>query len=157
MQNAEWISGKLKEAGIFLAWLAGLFLIAGFAWFLSRPVRTGASIRNINTALRTAGEFRQLDAPLVDKSIPRLKKAKASQLGTWYSLQNSDDRAVVFSIMTEGILVPYLLFVSPKGQAGPPIPLGAHSALMLERLPREVLQTYSNRLLAGEALLREVK
>jgi hypothetical protein len=64
---------------------------------------------------------------------------------------------VVFSIMTDGILAPYLLFVSPRGEMGEPIPLGAHSAQMLERLPREVLQTYRKRLLAGDALLREKK
>jgi hypothetical protein len=157
MQNAEWVSGRLKEAGVFLAWLAGLFLIAGLAWFFSRSVRTDASMRTINTALRSAREFRQVEAPLADKSIPRLKAAKAAQLGTWYSLQNSEDRAVVFSIMTDGILAPYVLFISPKGEAGQPLPLGAHSARMLERLPPELVQTYSNRLVAAEALLREKK
>ncbi|GHV75614.1 hypothetical protein AGMMS49942_04350 [Spirochaetia bacterium] len=153
MQNTEWVPEKLKGAAFFLAWLAGLFLIAGLAWFLSRPVRADISMRNINTVLKNARELRQLEAPLADKSIPRLKAAKAAQLGTWYSLHNSEDRAVVFSIMTDGILAPYLLFVSPRGEMGEPIPLGAHSAQMLERLPREVLQTYRKRLLAGDALL----
>jgi hypothetical protein len=157
VQNAEWGSKKLKEAGVFLGWLAALFLIAGLAWFLSRPVRTGMMIRNINSVLRDTQEFRQLEAPLADESIPRLKAAKAAQLGTWYSLHNSEGRAVVFSIMAEGILAPCVLFVSPKGEAGRPIPLGIHSAQVLGRLPRGVLQTYINWLLAGDALLREEK
>jgi hypothetical protein len=157
MQSAEWASEKLKGAAFFLAWLAGLFLVAGLAWFLSHPARTGAGIRNINTALRTAQELRQLEAPLADKSIPRLKAAKAAQLGTWYSLHDSEDHAVVFSIMADGILAPFVLFVSPKGEVGQPIPLGAHSARMLERLAPEVLQTYRTRLLAGDALLRGKK
>jgi hypothetical protein len=155
--NPRWSSEKLKEAGIFLGWIAALFLLAGLAWFFSRPVRTGIIIQNVNTSLRAAREFRQLEAPLADKSVPRLKASKAAQLGSWYSLSNSDDRAVIFSIMVEGILAPYVIFVSPQGAMGQPIPLGAHSTRILERLPKGVLKTYINRLLAGEALLRERK
>jgi hypothetical protein len=157
MRRAEWISKNVKGAGIFLGWLAGLFLIAGLAWFLSYPVRTGMVIRNINTFLRNTRESRQLEAPLADKSVSRLKAAKASQLGTWYSLQSGEGRAVVFSIMDGGILAPFVLFVSPQGEMGSPIPLGTHSARVLERLPRGILQTYIKRLEAGEALLREGK
>jgi hypothetical protein len=155
--QTEWISGILKGVRGFLGWLAALFLIAGLAWFLSRPVRTSVMIRNINITLHNTQEFRQLEAPLADKSIPRLKAAKAAQLGTWYSVSNSKDRAVVFSIMDDGILASYVLFVSPKGEARDPVPLGAHSAQALQRLPRGVLQTYINRLVAGAALLGDKK
>jgi hypothetical protein len=157
MRKVEWVPEKLKDVGIFLGWIAGLFLLAGLGWFLSRPVRTRIMIRNINSTLQGEREFRQLEAPLTDKSIPRLKAAKAAQLGTWYSLRNNEDRAVVFSVMAEGILAPYVIFVSPRGEMGDPIPLGAHSARILKRLSQGVLQTYINRLLVGEALLRERK
>ncbi|GHV30986.1 hypothetical protein AGMMS4952_18840 [Spirochaetia bacterium] len=157
MQNTKWSSKELKEAGIFLAWIAGLFLIAGFAWFLSRPARTGMSIRNVNAALHNAQVIRILEAPLTDKSIPRLKAAKAAQLGAWYSLYNSEDRAVVFSIMAEGIPAPCVIFISPQGGVEGPVPLGVYSAQVLERLPPGVIQTYRNRLAAGAALLREKK
>ncbi|GHV80136.1 hypothetical protein AGMMS49944_19270 [Spirochaetia bacterium] len=130
MQSPERRFKKLKEAGVFLAWIAGMFLIAGLAWFFSRPLRTGLMIRNINTVLRNSPDSRQLEGRLYD-----------SQRGTWYSVHNSEDRAVVISIMADGILVPYLLFVSPQGGMTPPIPLGSHSARMQERLPREVFQT----------------
>jgi hypothetical protein len=157
MQRAKGISEKLKGPGVFLGWIAGLFLIAGLLWFLSNPVRTRIVTRDINSVLRNSQEFRQLEAPLADKSIPRLKAAKAAQLGIWYSLYNSEDRAVVFSIMAEGILVPCVLFVSSRGEPEGPIPLGVHAAQVLDRLPRGVLQTYLNRLLAGDALLRGEK
>jgi hypothetical protein len=153
----KWGSENLKEAGVFLGWLAALFLVPGLIWVLSGPVRTRIIVRNINSSLRASQELRQLEAPFADKSIPRLKAAKAAQLGTWYSLNSSEDRAVVFSIMADGILAPCVLFVSPRGELGPPIPLGPHSARVLERLPREVLQTYITRLKAGEALLKEKK
>ena len=129
MQSIEWRSKKLKEAGVLLAWIVGLFLIAGLAWFFTRPLRTGMMIRNINTVLRNSQEFRQLEG-----------RVKADRGGTWYSVRNSEDRALIFSIMTDGILAPYLLFVSPQGEMARPIPLGIHSARMQERLPPEVLQ-----------------
>jgi hypothetical protein len=149
---------NLKELGIFLGWIAGLFLIAGLAWFLTRQVRTRILIRNVNTTLSVAGEVRQLEAPFAaDKSVPRWKAAKAAQLGSWYSLRDSEDRGVIFSVMTEGLLAPYVVFVSPQGDIGYPIPLGAHSTQILDRLAPEVLQTYLDRIAAGEALLRERK
>ncbi|WP_010261411.1 hypothetical protein [Treponema primitia] len=156
--NSKLVSGKLKGLGIFLGWIAGLFLIAGLTWFLTRPVRTRIIIRNINSTLRNMEEGRQLEAPFTaDKSIPRWKAGKAAQLGSWYSLYNSAEKAVVFSIMAEGLLAPYVIFVSPWGEMGQPIPLGAHSAQILDRLPQGVLHAYINRLAAGEAILREKK
>ncbi|MDR1596478.1 MAG: hypothetical protein LBR99_02115 [Treponema sp.] len=156
--DSKWVSERLKGLGIFLGWIAGLFLVAGLAWFLTRPVRIRILIRNVNNSLRIAKEVRQLDAPFAaDKSIPRWKAAKAAQLGSWYSLGNSEDRAVIFSIMVEGLLVPYVVFISPRGDIEYPIPLGAHSAQILDRLAPEVLQIYMDRLAAGEALLREKK
>jgi hypothetical protein len=66
-------------------------------------------------------------------------------LGAWYALSNSEDRGVVFSVMADGILAPFLVFVSPQGEAGQPIPLGAHSAKIMDRLPQGTLQTYIRR------------
>jgi hypothetical protein len=82
--------------------------------------------------------------------MPRWKAAKAAQLGNWYALSNSEDRGVVFSIMDDGILAPFLVFVSPRGEAGPPIPLGVHSARIMAGLSQGTLQTYIRRFKAEE-------
>jgi hypothetical protein len=146
-----WFKGELRETGVFLGWIAGMFLIAGLAWFLTRPARAGSSVRHINASLQAIGEKRELDAPLVfDKSLPRWKTAKAAQLGNWYALSNSEDRGVVFSVMAEGILAPFLVFISPRGETGQPIPLGAHSAQIMDRLSPGTFRTYIERLKAGE-------
>jgi hypothetical protein len=144
--NMAALKRELKEIGVFVGWIAGMFLVAGLAWFLTGPLRAGSAVRHINASLRAAGEIRELKAPLVfDKSMPRRKAAKAAQLGNWYALSNSEDRGVVFSIMAEGILAPFLVFISPQGEAGQPIPLGAHSAQIMDRLPQGTLQTYVSR------------
>jgi hypothetical protein len=149
--NTAALKGELKEIGIFLGWIAGLFLVAGLAWFLTGPLRAASAVRHINASLSARGETRELKAPLVfDKSTPRRKAAKAAQLGNWYALSNSEDRGVVFSVMAEGILAPFLVFISPQGEAGEPIPLGAHSVQIMDRLPQGTLQTYVIRFEAGE-------
>jgi hypothetical protein len=141
--NPAWVKGELKEIGIFLGWIAGLFLIAGLSWSLTRPARSGNAVRHINDSLKAIGEERQLEAPLVfDRSLPR---RKAAHLGIWHTLSNSEDLGVVFSIPADGILAPFLVFISPQGEASQPIPLGAHSIQIMDRLPRGTLQTYIDR------------
>ena len=144
--NTTWLKGKFREIGVFLGWIAGMFLVAGLAWFLTRPARAGSAVRHINASLSAMGETRKLEAPLVfDRSMPRWKAAKAAQLGNWYALSNSEDLGVVFSVMADGILAPFLVFVSPQGETGQPIPLGAHSVQIRDRLSPGTLQTYIKR------------
>jgi hypothetical protein len=149
--NTTWVKGELREIGIFFGWIAAFFLIAGLAWFLTCPMRSRSTVRHINASLSAMGETQELEAPLVfDRATPRRKAAKAAQLGNWYTLSNSEDRGVVFSIMVEGVLVPFLVFISPEGEVGRPIPLGAHSAQIMDRLSQGTLQTYIKRLEAEE-------
>jgi hypothetical protein len=149
--NTLLLKGELKEIGVFLGWIAGMFLIAGLAWFLTGPWRSRNAVRHINDSLSAIGETRNLEAPLVfDKSVPRREAAKAARLGNWHTLSNSEDRGVVFSIMADGILAPFLVFVSPQGEAGQPIPLGAHSLQIMDRLPQGTIQTYVKRFRGGK-------
>jgi hypothetical protein len=144
--DTAWLKGELREAGVFLGWIAGMFLIAGLAWFLTRPLRSGSAVRHINASLKAAGETRTVEAPLgFDKSVPRRKAARAARLGNWYALAGSEDRGVVFSVMADGILAPFLIFISPQGAAGQPVPLGAHSVAIRDRLSRGTLQLFVNR------------
>jgi hypothetical protein len=146
----------LKETGIFFGWIIGLFLIGGLTWFFTQSVRTRIVIRTVNRSLAQIEDPRRLEAPLAftGKTISRWKAGKISQLGTWYTLVSNNEKAVVFSVMVDGILAPYVVFISSQGELDVPIPLGTHSVQLLERLPREVLQTYVKRIEQGEALLR---
>jgi hypothetical protein len=145
--DTAWLKGKLREIGIFLGWIAGMFLIAGLAWHFTYPLRSAGAIRHINNALEALGETRKLEAPIrgPGESMPRRRAAKAAQLGNWYALSGSEDRGVVFSIMMDGILAPFLVFISPQGEAEQPIPLGRHSVQIMDRLPPETIRTYISR------------
>jgi hypothetical protein len=149
--NSAWVKGELKEIGVFLGWIAGLFLIAGLSWHLTGPARSRSAVRHINESLKAIGEERELEVPLgFDRSLPRRRAAKAVQLGTWHTLSNSEDLGVVFSIPVDGILAPFLVFISPQGEASRPIPLGAHSIQIMDRLPPGTLQIYIDRFKAEE-------
>jgi hypothetical protein len=147
--DTTWLKGKLKEIGIFLGWIAGMFLIAGLAWLLTGSLRAAGAVRHINDALEAAGETRKLEAPLRGPGafLSRRRSAKAAQLGNWHVLSGGEeDRGVVFSIMQDGILAPFLVFISPGGEAEQPVPLGRHSVRIMDRLPPETLRTYISRL-----------
>jgi hypothetical protein len=145
--DTAWLKIELRETGIFLGWIAGMFLIAGLAWHFTRPIRAALTIRHINEALEVAGESRRLETPIrgPSESMPRRRAIKAAQLGNWYALADSEDRGVVFSIMIDGILAPFLVFVSPQGDTEQPIPLGRHSIQIIDRLPSETIRTYISR------------
>jgi hypothetical protein len=132
-----------------------MFLIAGLAWFLTSPLRSRSVVRHINERLGEMGETRKLETPLdrsqiFDKPAPRWKAAKAAQSGNWYALSAGEDQGVVFSVMAEGILAPFLVFISPQGEAGQPVPLGAHSAQIIDRLSPETFRIYVGRLEAAK-------
>jgi hypothetical protein len=135
--------------GILAAWIAGLCLAGGLAWFLTQPLRSGLIITTVNRTLERNGENRRLDAQI----SPWGKSGAAFQLGNWYTLKDGNGRAVIFSIMNDGILAPYLAFI-PSGGPGqamePFVPLSAHADRLLGRLPQGILQTYARRVEAME-------
>jgi hypothetical protein len=144
--------------GILAAWITGLCLAGGLCWFLTQPPRNSLIIRTVNRTLEQNGESRRLEAPI----SPWGKSGVVFQLGNWYTLtektgrmMDKTGRAVVFSIMNDGILAPYAVFLSPQGEAGPFIPLSVHAGRMLDRLPAGILQTHVRRIESAERMLRE--
>jgi hypothetical protein len=132
--------------GILAAWIAGLCLVGGLAWFLTQPLRSSLIIHTVNRTLERSGENRRLEAQI----SPWGKSGAAFQLGSWYTLREGNDRVVVFSIMNDGILAPYAAFISRQGVAESFIPLSAHADRLLGRLPLGILQTYVRRIESAE-------
>jgi hypothetical protein len=139
--------------GFLAAWIAGICLVGGLCWFLTQPLRNSLIVRTVNRTLEQHGESRRLEAPI----SPWGKSGAVFQLGSWYTLTDGTGRAVVFSIMNDGILAPYASFLSPQGEAGLFIPLSVHAGRLLDRLPVGILQTYARRIESAERLLREEK
>jgi hypothetical protein len=131
-------SFSFKDGGIFMGWLAGLILIGCMMWVFTQPLRSTALMRSANRVLLEAQDPRRLGEPLPLAAL----SGTMAPIGTWYALTGSGDRAVVFSVIADGICASYIAMISNQGRVESLIPLSGH----LERLPREILRPYIRRI-----------
>lgn len=108
-----------KDRGIFAAWIAGTLLIGSLLWFITQPLRNRLLQENVNTLLAAMGQPYSLEAVVSRAELPET----GVPLGTWYHLRNSDNRALVFALMSGGIRIPCIAFVSSAGKVTEIVPL----------------------------------
>jgi hypothetical protein len=99
---------KTKDITLLAAWIALIVLLGGALWFFTQGLRYSRLLRNVNIVLESAGDTRRLERIPPDVS-------KRNSLGFWYYEESSQNRALVFSVMDNGILQPCLIWVSPEG------------------------------------------
>ena len=153
----------VKDAAIFLGWIAGLVLIAGLCWFFTQPVRNLFLQKAVNRVLEQSGDTRRLDTPLLIKT--------PSPLGSWFSVielpgrqkaGNSspvsgapgsetgpfpeETKAFVFSFIGGGFFFPCVAIVTPEGTVKEFIPLGKYGKRMINQLSPGVLRIYTRRI-----------
>ncbi|MDR2758910.1 MAG: hypothetical protein LBB78_05980 [Spirochaetaceae bacterium] len=133
---------RFKEPGIFGGWLLGIFLLGGLLWYGTQGARAGAMIRSVNMVLEARDDPRRLEAPLFPRLTP--------EQGRWFSLNGSNGRAVVFSIITNGTFVPFAAMISPDGKVEELVPLTGNSIRMADRLSPEIMAIYVRRIEAVE-------
>ena len=135
---------KLKDTSILLAWIAGLILISSLCWVLSKPLRTELLRRSINNALTQTGSPRQLGAALAHDAVG----SGFDRLGSWYNLDNGE-KAVVFSIIADGIFLPCTAIVNASGKVVNLIPLSSSGEKILNRISPGIIQLYVRRIEYG--------
>jgi hypothetical protein len=143
------LSSGLKDTGFLMGWILGLVLIGGLLWFFTQPLRTRLIIRSVNRVLASSNEPRRLDAAVSSWGL----SGRRSQLGSWYTLEKDDGRAVVFPMMSDGIPAPFIAILSPGGTVDVLLPLSLNSARILPRLSRGTIETYIRRIEGSEALI----
>lgn len=131
-----------KDLGIFAGWIGGILLIGGGLWFVTQPARTEILQETVNRVLADAGSSQYLEAPIPRGELPK----RNIPLGTWYTLRNSTSRAVVFSLMSDGIFLPCMAVVSASGTVDEIIPLNSHAEQTFLQLPQGVVKTYIRRI-----------
>jgi hypothetical protein len=136
--------------GIFAAWIAGILLLGSLSWFFTGPVRGRILLSSVNRVLAASGLSFRPEAPILPWRMP----GKAARLGTWFTLEDSEDWGVVLPVMIDGIPVSFFAVVSPGGTVKSLAPLSGHSVKALDRLPPETLGIYTRRIGAGAAALR---
>jgi hypothetical protein len=150
-QKLKDIPPPVKHLGIFAGWTVGLMLICALAWGLTQQVRNMGLLNSVNKVLAQRGEVTRLEKPLSSWGMPGL----AAQAGTWFTIANSPERAVVFTVAFEGVFSPFLVLVSQDGKTGPLIPLSLHGEAMFQRFPPGKFRIYVRRIEASYAALRQ--
>jgi hypothetical protein len=100
--------GKTRNITLLAAWIALIVLLGGALWFFTQNLRYSRLLRSVNAVLESAGDTRRLER--IPPDVP-----KRNALGFWYYEETSLDRALVFSVMNDGILQPCLAWFSPEG------------------------------------------
>lgn len=94
-------------------------LIAGLMWFFTQPLRHQFLLEQVNA------RFADLERSFyLEKAVPPGEGPKTRiPLGVWYTLRDSNQRALVFSLIAGGISYPCVALVSEAGGVDEIIPL----------------------------------
>lgn len=131
---------ELKDRAILLGWIAGLLIIISVIWIFSQPLQANYLLRTVNNVLINNNDSRR-----VLKYMPG-KPGRAGLIGFWYSMYNSSELLLVFTVFQDGILVPLGAVVSANGNVEEIIPLSAHAVQIYEKMPQSILQIYIKRI-----------
>jgi hypothetical protein len=132
----------IRDKAIFIGWIGGLLLLGGLLWFFTQSFRLRITGESVNRILNVREYPRRLGDPLPRGQIHR----NLIPLGSWYTLENSPGRALVFPLIAEGGQTPCVAMISPEGKVEDLIPLNSHGEWLLKRLSGEALRIYLRRI-----------
>jgi hypothetical protein len=131
---------RFKDTAGLCGALTALFLIGGLLWFFTGPARDRALLEAVNQVLSAIEEPLRLDG------VPDREPVTRIPLGKWYTISGSEDRMLVFPLISGGSAIPCGAVVNPEGTVGRVIPLGTHGEQLFRDLPRNVLRVYIHRI-----------
>jgi hypothetical protein len=139
----------VRQWGLFAAWIGGLILIGCLLWGLTDSFRSRLVLTSANKALESS------DIPhRLDKLIhAREKPLQTARLGSWFTLRDTEGKAVVFPLIAGADTAAVLALLSPGGKVESFVPLGANAKQIFGRLPAGTVQLYIRRAEEACALL----
>ncbi|MDR1031306.1 MAG: hypothetical protein LBL76_10610 [Treponema sp.] len=138
------IRDSLKARGLFIGWIAGILVAGGGVWFYTQPLRSTILLQTVNQVLESIQDSRRLE-----ELIPHPVSWGRIPWGSWYTLVDSEDRAVVFSVMNQGIFIPCMAVVSAstgKVVDDTILPLTKQPEQTLKQIPRGIITSYIRRI-----------
>ncbi|MDR0785920.1 MAG: hypothetical protein LBE74_08615 [Treponema sp.] len=124
----------MKNIGIIAAWIASVLLVGWFLFFFTQPVRNEILRRSINRLLIENGESGRL----------LVFPTRVSATGVWWTVSDTDERAVMFAIMDGGVPVPCIAFVN--GADIEVKPLNNYAKTVYKRLSKGFIDIYIRRI-----------
>jgi outer membrane protein OmpA-like peptidoglycan-associated protein len=141
----------LKNTGIVAGWIVSFISLWGLLFGLTQQVRAQILKDSVNKTLEELHDPRKLDQLIPAEALPK----NMGSLGTWYTQVGAEERFCLFSILNEGIAVPYLASLSEQGTVTELLPLNTVARQILVNLPSETLALYLSRMEAGAVLERQ--
>jgi hypothetical protein len=144
---------KAGDRGVALLWCGVFSLILFLVFILSIGTRTRLMENEVNRVLAQNGYAKSLGAPI----MPWLMNGTATQLGLWWNMRESENLAVVFPVIRDGIYSPFLGIIAAD-ETIEFVPLSKNAVALHKRLSPEVMGIYSRRLnLAAKKVLQGKK
>jgi hypothetical protein len=134
----------LKVRGLFIGWIAGILMAGGGVWFFTQSMRSTILLQTVNQVLETVQDSRRLEG-----RIPHTVSWGRIPWGTWYTLADSEDRALVFSMLNQGIFIPCMAVVSAstgKVVDDKIFPLTSQPEQTLKQIPQGIIKSYIRRI-----------
>jgi hypothetical protein len=131
----------VKNIGILAAWIAGIILFGWFLLFFTQSVRNDRLMRSVNTVLSLSGDTRQLE-----RSTSKTRENLGiNKFGIWYTVADSDERVIVFTIMNDGISIPCIAIID-NDNGIEILPLNSYAKSVYEDIPKGRLDIYIRRI-----------
>jgi hypothetical protein len=141
----------LSETSIFTIWMVMLMLTSVLLWGLTTNLRNDIMAKTINKILNETGEKRMVLGAISTWHIP----GNVTQFGTWYTM-TSQEHAVLFSLIVEGIFSPCLAIINNDGNLGTLIPLTANANKVISGMNPGHLRIWVDRIEKNAAILKQV-
>lgn len=115
---------SLKEILIFSAWILAVLLLGFSMWFFTDSLRARILRENVNAIL-----IDRERTPFLGEPLRRLQRGVP--LGNWYEVRDTNDMALVFTIMSSGIRYPGVALISDIGAVTEIIFLNRRAEIMI--------------------------
>jgi hypothetical protein len=135
---------RFKGTAILCAWIGALILIGCLCWLLTQSLRNDFLRNSVNRAMVQNGYSYRLEAPIPASAI----KPSLERMGTWFNM-NEGYRALIFTLIADGVFLPCAAVVDPLGKLEEIIPLSPSGLRLLDRVSPGILKLYTRRIEGG--------
>jgi hypothetical protein len=119
---------NLNKTSVFAIWMAVITLAGALIWGFTAGLRNNITANMVNKILADLGEKRRIEQAVSTWHIP----GNIAQFGTWFTM-TSNENAVIFPFIVEGIFSPCLAIIDNDGKLGKLLPLTVNADRVISR------------------------
>jgi hypothetical protein len=150
LKNTERFIKNLNETSVFAIWMAVFTLASALLWGFTAGLRNDITANMVNKILADSGEERRIAQAVPAWHIP----GNITQFGTWFTM-TSQENAVIFSYIAEGIFSPCLAIIGKDGKLKF-IPLTVNADRVVSRGNPGYLRALTERIEKNAEILKRI-